>query len=249
MKKVIAIVLALTMIFSLASAASAYTVAEGQVYFGPVDNITADPGDMAVVTYEFQGYARENDGYPTNGSLHIPFMLYTGNYELNQIMSIALTDEAKAMGVTFAEGIEDMFIGAEECGLETLEGEVIIPSQYIYGNTHFTLFTVETKISEAWEIVDYVATETLYIGCYAGADEWIPAYVDTEDGAYVEVMNFFYDDANITATPYEPTFGEKLVEKLKTLASTLLNAIIIGLNYVINNYLQPAWWNAPVVAE
>ena len=72
MKKVLAIVISLIMVFSLASAAFAYEIAPGQVYFGPVSNAYANPGETTQLTVNFSADAFENDGYPTDGILHIP---------------------------------------------------------------------------------------------------------------------------------------------------------------------------------
>lgn len=234
MKKVLAIVISLIMVFSLASAAFAYEIAPGQVYFGPVSNAYANPGETTQLTVNFSADAFENDGYPTDGILHIPFMINNTDLSVAQIVGYKLTDEAVAAGVVFTEDTAIMDEGT------FIIGQVDIPSALIYGNTNLNLFTIDLAVSPDWEVIDNVATENIFVEVLAG-DTYIPAWVDNES-EYVEVVNFVTDAFVVEASPYVPTTWEKIVEKIKGYVAAFVNILIVGLQYILNNFLQPAPW-------
>ena len=97
MKKVLAVVLALTMVFAFGSlAVSAKEITSGQIYCGPEGTVYANPGEIVKAPIQFVADAFESDGYPTDGTLHIPFMVFTGDAELAPLTGIELTEEAKA---------------------------------------------------------------------------------------------------------------------------------------------------------
>lgn len=235
MKKVLAIVISLIMVFSLASAAFAYEIAPGQVYFGPVSNAYANPGETTQLTVNFAADAFENDGYPTDGTLHIPFMINNTDLSVAQIVGFELTDEAVAAGAVFTEDTAIMDEGT------FIMGEIDLPSALIYGNTNLDLFTIDLAVSPDWEVIDNVATENIFVEVLAG-DTYMAAWVDNNDGAYVEVVNFVTDAFVVEAAPYVPTTWEKLVEKVKGYVAAFVNILIVGLQYVLNNFLQPAPW-------
>lgn len=235
MKKVLAIVISLIMVFSLASAAFAYEIAPGQVYFGPAANAYANPGETAQLTMNFSADAFENDGYPTDGTLHIPFMICSTTPDLAPITGYELTDAAKAAGIVFTE---DTML--EETGT-FITGQLDIPSALIYGNTNIDVFTIDVAVSADWEVIDNVATENLFVEVLAGEDLYMPITIDNAD-EYYEVANFVTDNFVIEASPYVPTTWEKLVEKVKGYVAAFVNILIVGLQYVLNNFLQPAPW-------
>lgn len=223
MKKVLAVVLALTMVFAFGSlAVSAKEITSGQIYCGPEGTVYANPGETVKAPIQFVADAFESDGYPTDGTLHIPFMVFTGDAELAPLTGIELTEEAKAAGVTLSEDT------AVDENNQSIIGEVTLPSSYLYGNKSIILFTVEIAVSDKWEVIDYVATQEISAEFYAGGDAG-QAYVETADGQTVNVDGIINENVVIEAKPYEPTVWEQIVTKIKGYLIAFIDIIIIGL--------------------
>lgn len=222
MKKVLALVLALTMVFAFGSAVSAKDVASGQIYCGPESTVYANPGETVQAPIQFVADVFESDGYPAEGTLHIPFMVLTGDSELAPLTAIELTEEAKAAGVTLSDET------AVDENNQMIMGEVILPASYLYGNKSIILFNVAIAVSDKWEVIDYVATQEISAEFYAGGDAG-QAYVETADGETVNVDGIINENIVIEARPYEPTAWEKIVTKIKGYLVTFIDIIIMGL--------------------
>lgn len=224
MKKVLALVLALTMVFAFGSlAVSAKEIATGQIYCGPEDVTYAKPGETVKTPIQFVADVFESDGYPTDGTLHVPFNVLAGDVALAPIVSVELTEEAKAAGVTFSEGSDFVDPNA------VFEGEVILPSSYLHGNKGITLFTVEIAVSENWEVAGDATTQEISAEFYAGNDE-LPAYIETADGETINVKAMDNENIRIAPRPYEPTVWEKIETKIKGYIAAFIDILIIGLN-------------------
>lgn len=222
MKKVLALVLALTMVFAFGSVVSAKDVASGQIYCGPESTVYANPGETVQAPIQFVADAFESDGYPADGTLHIPFMVFTGDAELAPLTAIELTEEAKAAGVTLSENT------AVDENNQSITGEVTLPSSYLYGKKSIILFNVAIAVSDKWEVIDYVATQDISAEFYAGGDAG-QAYVETADGETVNVDGIINENIIIEARPYEPTIKDKIVNFIKEKLLLLVDALIMGL--------------------
>ena len=96
MKKVLAIVLAIVMTLSMTVAAfAAVEVAPGQIFLGPDDNVTADPGETVSIPVRFAGNPLESDGYPTEGYAVLTVMAST---DANYGSMTAITVDPDAAG-------------------------------------------------------------------------------------------------------------------------------------------------------
>lgn len=222
MKKVLAVVLALTMVFAFSSLVSAKEIASGQIYCGPESTVYADPGETVTAPIQFVADAFESDGYPADGTLHIPFMVFTGDAELAPLAGIELTEEAKAAGVALSEET------AVDENNQSIIGEVTLPASYLYGNKSIILFNITIAVSENWEVVDHVAQQEISAEFYAGGDAGA-AYVETADGEQIEVANIINENIVIEAKPYVPTVWEQIVTKIKGYLVAFIDIIIIGL--------------------
>lgn len=223
MKKVLAVVLALTMVFAFGSlAVSAKEITSGQIYCGPEDTVYANPGETVKAPIQFVADAFESDGYPTDGTLHIPFMVFTGDAELAPLTGIELTEEAKAAGVALSEDT------AVDENKQSIIGEVTLPSSYLYGNKSLILFTVEIAVSENWQVVDHVAQQEISAEFFAGGDAG-QAYIETAGDEVVNVDGIINENIVIEARPYEPTVWEKIEAKIKGYIVAFIDILIIGL--------------------
>lgn len=224
MKKVLALVLALTMVFAFGSAVSAKEIAAGQIYCGPEDVTYANPGETIKTPIQFVADVFESDGYPADGTLHVPLIVLTGDVELAPIVSVELTEEAKAAGVSFSEGTEFLEPNA------VFNGEVILPSSYLHGSKSITLFTVEIAVSEKWEVIDNATTQEISAEFYAGNPAKVgSAYIETADGETITVKDIGNEDIRIAPRPYEPTIKDKIVEFIKEKLLLVVDALIMGL--------------------
>ncbi len=223
MKKVLAVVLALTMVFAFGSlAVSAKEITSGQIYCGPEGTVYANPGEIVKAPIQFVADAFESDGYPTDGTLHIPFMVFTGDAELAPLTGIELTEEAKAAGVALSEDT------AVDENNQSIIGEVTLPSSYLYGNKSIILFTVEISVSENWQVVDHVAQQEISAEFFAGGDAG-QAYIETAGDEVVNVDGIINENIVIEARPYEPTVWEKIEAKIKGYIVAFIDILIIGL--------------------
>lgn len=223
MKKVLAVVLALTMVFAFGSlAVSAKEITSGQIYCGPEGTVYANPGEIVKAPIQFVADAFESDGYPTDGTLHIPFMVFTGDAELAPLTGIELTEEAKAAGVALSEDT------AVDENNQSIIGEVTLPSSYLYGNKSIVLFTVEISVSENWQVVDHVAQQEISAEFFAGGDAG-QAYIETAGDEVVNVDGIINENIVIEARPYEPTVWEKIEAKIKGYIVAFIDILIIGL--------------------
>ena len=223
MKKVLALVLALTMVFAFGSlAVSAKEITSGQIYCGPEGTVYANPGEIVKAPIQFVADAFESDGYPTDGTLHIPFMVFTGDAELAPLTGIELTEEAKAAGVALSEDT------AVDENNQSIIGEVTLPSSYLYGNKSIILFTVEISVSENWQVVDHVAQQEISAEFFAGGDAG-QAYIETAGDEVVNVDGIINENIVIEARPYEPTVWEKIEAKIKGYIVAFIDILIIGL--------------------
>lgn len=223
MKKVLAVVLALTMVFAFGSlAVSAKEITSGQIYCGPEGTVYANPGEIVKAPIQFVADAFESDGYPTDGTLHIPFMVFTGDAELAPLTGIELTEEAKAAGVALSEDT------AVDENNQSIIGEVTLPSSYLYGNKSIVLFTVEISVSENWQVVDHVAQQEISAEFFAGGDAG-QAYIETAGDEVVNVDGIINENVVIEARPYEPTVWEKIEAKIKGYIVAFIDILIIGL--------------------
>lgn len=223
MKKVLAVVLALTMVFAFGSlAVSAKEITSGQIYCGPEGTVYANPGETVKAPIQFVADAFESDGYPTDGTLHIPFMVFTGDAELAPLTGIELTEEAKAAGVALSEDT------AVDENNQSIIGEVTLPSSYLYGNKSIILFTVEISVSENWQVVDHVAQQEISAEFFAGGDAG-QAYIETAGDEVVNVDGIINENIVIEARPYEPTVWEKIEAKIKGYIVAFIDILIIGL--------------------
>ena len=222
-KKVLAVVLALTMVFAFGSlAVSAKEITSGQIYCGPEGTVYANPGEIVKAPIQFVADAFESDGYPTDGTLHIPFMVFTGDAELAPLTGIELTEEAKAAGVALSEDT------AVDENNQSIIGEVTLPSSYLYGNKSIVLFTVEISVSENWQVVDHVAQQEISAELFAGGDAG-QAYIETAGDEVVNVDGIINENIVIEARPYEPTVWEKIEAKIKGYIVAFIDILIIGL--------------------
>ncbi len=258
MKKILAVVLALVMTLAMGTAALAYVeVAPGQIYLGPADaTYYANPGDEVTLTFRYAGMPNESDGYPSDGYAIIPFFGVIGNPNSNLITSADLTQEAKDAGVSFvvneASGYNTFY--DEENSLAF--GAIMMPVELLA--TDFNAFTITTKVSDDWVVVDYVAEENIGIEFYAG-DDVMPSIIVTDEeaaaitaGEYtpeevaepVYMAGVFSEFATIEAMPYQPTFEESLTEQLKGIGSALLDVLMIGIN-LLKGELAPSDWFIP----
>ena len=171
---------------------------------------------------QFVADAFESDGYPTDGTLHIPFMVFTGDAELAPLTGIELTEEAKAAGVALSEDT------AVDENKQSIIGEVTLPSSYLYGNKSLILFTVEIAVSENWQVVDHVAQQEISAEFFAGGDAG-QAYIETAGDEVVNVDGIINENIVIEARPYEPTVWEKIEAKIKGYIVAFIDILIIGL--------------------
>lgn len=242
MKKVLAIVLSLAMVLSLASAAFAFDPAPGQVYVGPKADIVGDPGEEVALEIELVGLALENDGYSKTGTLVIPFEIF-GNSSA-PITDLVLTNEAIAAG---AELVYDEAMGDIKSP-DMYQGSFRIPSSYLY-DSRITLAKLVMTIDEQFEWTKPEEGEeapSIGISFAIGADYYLPLTVEEGD----EVMDVvsITSDAIITEKPYQPTFWEKTVETIKSYVAAFIEILCVGLQYVKNNFLQnPDWFTPPEI--
>ncbi len=248
MKKVLAIVLALVMAFSFAGVASAVDISAGQIYFGPEGNVTADPGETVDIGIVFIGECL--DEYDTEGTLKIPFIISVNSTDA-VLAAVELTDEAKAVGaeLIFDDGEESGLPDISEDALYT--GTVTLPASYLYGSTQIKVLNAKIAVSEEWEVVDYVAVNEISVGVSYGYNSFygLPVVVCNEDGETEVYDEAIEDVAVIVAKPYQPSFFDKAKEWLKEKTAFVLQLIITGLTFVINEYLQPADWNVKPSVE
>lgn len=232
MKKVLAIVISLVMVLSLTSVAFAAEIAPGQVYFGVKEDIYANPGDTVTVDLQFAADAAANEGYDMAGTLVIPVNIYAGDIELGPFVDFKLSDEAIGAGATLNSDDPDNYI----CDADMILAEIRIPAIYLF-STDMILAEVTVQVSEDWSIVDYKAETDISIF----VDGSMGAYVESDDGNIQEVVNFTAGSGIITYQ-YQPTASERLVERLKEMAKTIIELIKTGLAY-LETLLKPADWN------
>ncbi len=207
MKKFLAVVLALVMTLAMGTAAFAYVeVAPGQIYLGPADaEYLANPGDEVTLTIRYAGNPNETDGYPTDGSVVVPFFGMIGDPNLNEVLSVSLTQEAIDAGVTFIGST-----GAKSEAEKVLYDEMVEePTAVTMFNTYFTpedglvygafmmpadlvdadfnVMTITTKVADDWVVVDYVAETPIDIRFMAGEYAIdVTFFVSEEDAAAIE---------------------------------------------------------------
>ncbi len=259
MKKVLAIVLALALTFSMAVAGfAAAEVAEGQVYFGAEENIVyANPGETVSVNIRLAGNPFESDNYPTDGYVALPFGV-SSNMEA-PILGVNLTEEAKNAGAVVYYDENSMY-HTMSVSEDVFMGTIVVPASFISGD--MVIATLDLAVSADWEVIDYVATTPVPVAFFVGENHLSAFFfTDAEAEAIVNgemildevdqstlVNNLFADDCNIEAFPYQPTFWEILTEQLKGLAAALLDVLGIGIG-LLKGELEPADWYDPLVHE
>lgn len=247
MKKVVSIVLVLAMILSFSTIAFAHEVTSG-VYFGPKENIKANPGETVSFTIEFKSAltADELEGYDKDGTLVIPFTATASDLSMIPIVSFGLTDAAKKVGATIETVDAVEIIGEETANQQWILGKVSIPASYLFTGEALDVFTVEVAVSEDWEVVDYKATFEPYLDFYSGESgdnvEGRAARVVSADGTEMDLYGMQFDAAVISAKPYQPNFFERVWEwiKGKICAVIVLNQTINTL--LLNEVFAPADW-------
>ena len=231
MKKVFAIVLALVMAFSFVSVVSAADIAAGQIFIGAKADVTANPGESAIIEYQLNADASPSEGIDQDGTLYIEFSVYTQDVDLAPIKGFELTSDAIEAGAT----IEEMYM-EEDFGYA---GRIALPAVYLFG-TDIVLANIIVNVSEDWEIVDYEAAP---LALTVGADY---VYVESDNGDQQDITYLIQTgDANITYQ-YQPTAKERLIETLKAKARAILETIEVALNYV-KTLLNPALWNKGII--
>ena len=237
MKRVLSIVLAVIMAFSVATVAFAVDAVEGRVYFGPKEEIFANPGEEVKFEIQFiaDPFEETLDGVDKDGTFHIPLLLAVNEASFCPITKVELTDAAKAAGFTLTEG--DAFDDYEMNGYTKeshFVGEVTVPAKYLFNKESVIALNVFVKVYDEWEIKDYVEQEELYLEVITG-EQYIPSYVmnpGAEEGEEIYV-NAEGDAAYIHAKPYEPNFFERVWEWIKERFRR-----VIALDNVVNTLLE-----------
>ena len=262
MKKVLAIVLSIAVIFSFATVAFARevdTASREIATFGPKDyKILAKPGEDATFVVEWKAaldewnktvdpdMGEEAKEYDKNGTIVIPFYIMVNDVTMSPLQTVELTDAAKAAGATLTDQTEEN-MGPD---LETLffVGTVTLPATYLFTTEGFDVLNVTVKISEDWVIDEYsgITDTPIAISFYVGemGMTGMPVSVVSEDGTetYIENVTFGGATETIDGKPYEPTTKEKITEWFRKLAVKILE-----INQKFNTWLlkvfAPAPWN------
>ena len=223
------------MLFSLTSNAYAAEIGYGQVFFGVKNDVFANPGETITIDLQFIGKAFEEETYDRNGTLVLPIFIFSSEYEYGSFKSFSLTDEAINAGITLNNDSEDYYFSESE-----VWGEIRMPASYLF-DTDMTIAQLEVQISEDWPIVDYKAERDLSVIVAGEYDGGIPPYVENDNGDHWEIQNFNVGTGAISYQ-YQPTAKERLIEKLKEIARTIIDMLRVALTYV-EKMLKPAAWN------
>ncbi len=238
MKRVLSIVLAVIMAFSVATVAFAVDAVEGRVYFGPKEAIKANPGEE--VKYEIQFIA---DPFPEtvadvdpNGTYYLMFAMRCDDPDANPFTKVELTEEAKAAGITFTKN-PDYYeaFGYELDAVDFIAGDLTIPAKYLLNKESIIVFDAYVKVTESWEVKNYVATTPLGMQVFTGDELGFGSYVlnlGASEGEEIYIAAEG-DTEYIYAKPYEPNFFERVWEWIKEKFRR-----VIALDNVVNSLLE-----------
>ena len=261
MKKILAVLLALAMIFSFATFVSAKEIKEGDVWFGPKNyKVLANPGEEATFTIELKASldADQKEMFDKDGTLVIPFNVMANDASMSPVQGVELTDEAKAAGVVLTHDTNYELYGLEGDDLDEtwFLGTVTMPASYLFSEEAFDVLNVTVKVSDEWIVGQYTGiAETpidisFMVGGMAISETFEPAKIVTKDGD--EVVNEVYIDnmtdygsatVAIDGKPYEPTKKEKRKEWWRKLAVKILEFNNKIIAWLMNGPLAPAPWN------
>ncbi len=265
MKKVLAIVLAVVMTFSMVVSGFALEgVSQGQLYFGMIDNALANPGETIDIPLYYSCEPFETDNYPTDGYLVLTLNCYNSNPDLVVLNTFTPTAEWMATGATIYKSPDF----TEDTPVEEMMGDeyhsfiqdtgshqttFVMPASAVKNDLQVA--TLNVTISPTWEVVDNVATRNIDMtfGAYA-------MFISEEDGQAILAgeMNMYdagfegevsprayaFGDRDIASKPYEFTNEEYLTEYMKGIGALILEALSIGISFLTKE-LTPAPWYDP----
>ncbi len=255
MKKVLAIVLAVIMTFSMTVAGfAAVEIAEGKMFLGMDDVAYANPGETIDIPVYYSGNPFDSDGYPTEGAFVLQFWVFQ---DVNDLVVNGFTpsDEAIAAGAELYVNPDSGFNSSVwDDGSGYYQGTFIMPATGVKSN-NLLLGNLNVTVSEEWVVEDNVAEYNIAVPF-----DFYGYFISEEDAALIESGDIFLDDAGIVmetnmdtylygsrdilARPYEPTKSEYLTEYMKGIAALLVEVIGIGLNF-LKGELETAPWYDP----
>lgn len=267
MKKVLAIVLAIAMIFSFGSVAFArdFAADETGIWFGPkTKQVAANQGETASFVVEFKTNLLPVDNIITfedmgeveidkEGTLVIPFYIMVGDQEATPLQSVALTDAAKTAGIELVNQTEELVgEGQEEL---FFVGSVKMPASVLYSTDAIDVLNVTVAENGEWIIdEDYGEAEnpkdiTFYAGMMGMTGENF--YIISNEGTDEEYITYLGAtlveneggaSVQITSKLYEPTKKERRTEWWRSLAVKILEFNNKVIDFMMNKVFAPAKW-------
>lgn len=266
MKKILAVVLALAMIFSFAVIGSAreVMVEEREIAtFGPKDyKILAKPGEEATFVVEWKAaldewnktvdpdMGEEPLEFDKDGTIVIPFYVQPNDVSMSPLQKVELTDAAKAAGATLTdETAEIMGDDSEEMRAMYFVGTVTLPASYLFTTEALDVLNVTVAVSDQWVIGEYSGIAETPIDITFNVAEMgmtgMPVTVVSADGTEAYVYNVTLGGGSVTidGKPYEPTKKELRKEWWRKLAVKILEFNNRIIAWLMNGPLAPAPWN------
>ncbi len=263
MKKVLAIVLAVIMTFSMTVAgfAAMTEVSDGMIFLGMDDVAYANAGETIDIPVRYCGKPFASDDYPTDGTYVLQFWV---DQDVNDatVNGFTLSDEAVALGAELYVNEESEFSSKlvcmdEEALLYCYQGTVLMPASAVA--TDITLGTLNLSVSAEWvPAYEDENNPDICTNAIAVPFAMMATFINAEEAALVKSGELVVEGAaieyefsnvhpvgrDIQPRPYEPTKGEYLTEYLKGIAALLVEAIGIGLNF-LKGELETAPWYDP----
>lgn len=220
MKKLLAIVLSIVMVFSfatLAASAASSNAAEGQVSLTP-ESIAVNAGDTTDVDVCID--ANTVGVYPSEGSL-VMLVQIVMEPEFLTVNSVNLSADVKAMGATLSD-VEEDASNYFYMATITIPGGAALLNEV----KSTPVLTFNITISSAW---DSTATPALDIVANA-ADTFGDGttYIESADGTITSV-DLLSDSGHFSQYVAPPTVWEKLLAKLKEYAVVAIDWVITAL--------------------
>ncbi len=269
MKKVLAIVLSIAMIFSFAAVAFAREIDEWeQAILAPKEEYAlANPGEEITSVIEWKAALKDEDKefYDENGTIVLPFDVRMDNPEKSTIVSVTLTDAAEAAGVKLTQftNYEELGVVEENPDKVCYLGKIEMPAKYLFTKDAFDVLNVKVKVCDNWLLEEYSGiayqegtydkkadnfssldyiTYTVNAGSYSCSCMYEDAKVINGDGSEMYIT-MTYSIQTIKGKPYEPTRKDKVKDWFRKLAIKIIEFNEKILNFLFKIF-APAEWNS-----